>query len=54
MVDAILLQALAALVEELKARLAYHFEVTMVSDIFVELEEVKNPKWPQHHDDVLG
>jgi hypothetical protein len=54
MVDAILLQALAALVEELKRRLGYHFEVSMETDVFLELEQINSSQWPKSHDDVLA
>ena len=54
MIDAILLQALAALVEQLKVRLGYHFEVSMRRDIIIELEKARNPKWPEHRNEVLS
>jgi hypothetical protein len=46
MINAILLQAAAAMVEELKARLSQNFELRMVTDIFTEWEEVEAKHWP--------
>lgn len=44
--DAILLQAAAALVAELKGRLEHSFEVTMINDIFAEWDEIKDETAP--------
>lgn len=54
MVDAILLQATAAMMEELKQRLDYSFEVRMITDVFAEWEEVENKDWPDGRADVLA
>ena len=40
-VDILLLQGVAALVDVLKNRLRHHFEMTWLSDIFMEWEEIK-------------
>ena len=54
MVDAILLQATAAMLEELKERLKLSFEVRMVTDVFTEWEEVQSKAWPDGHAHVLA
>lgn len=54
MVDAILLQGIAATVEELKSRLKYSFDVRMITDVFTEWEEVECSSWPDGKADVLA
>ena len=54
MIDAILLQAAAALWEELKERLERNFEVRIINDIFVEWEEVSSKHWGDHPHSVLA
>lgn len=54
MVDTILLQTTAAMVEELKERLKFNFEVRMVTDIFTEWEEVESKNWPRSNAEVLA
>jgi hypothetical protein len=54
MIDAILLQATAAMVGELKDRLKCSFEVNMVTDIFTEWEEVECASWPRGKEEVLA
>jgi hypothetical protein len=46
MIDSILLQTAAAMVEELQERLKLSFEVRMVTNIFMEWEEIEAKHWP--------
>lgn len=54
MIHSILLQAAAAMLEELKERLSHSFEVQMVSDVFTEHEEVECNNWARGKADVLA
>jgi hypothetical protein len=46
MIDSILLQTAAAMVEELHERLELSFEVRMATNIFMEWEEIEYKHWP--------
>src|SRR5262245_11648636 len=52
-IDFILLQKAAAMVEELKEHLEQSFEVRMVTDIFMEWEEIEAKDWPGGKAEVL-
>ncbi len=43
--DGLLLHAAAALIGQLKKRLAFCFSVTMISDVYVEWEQSQDRKW---------
>jgi hypothetical protein len=53
MIDAILLQTAAAMVEELKDRLEHSFELCMITNIFMEWEEIEAKDWPGGKAEVL-
>jgi hypothetical protein len=53
MIGSILLQTAAAMVQELKYRLEHSFKVRMVTDIFMEWEEIDAEHWPSGKAEVL-